>query len=82
MRLVGPIRSVKSSGSIMAVIIAGVLASGCAGVDAVLADVECNQTDSTAACCLKMNPGQYERCGVTPPAQSEPINVGPPGLGS
>lgn len=24
----------------------------------------CNNTDSTVSCCLKQNPGQYERCGA------------------
>ena len=27
----------------------------------------CNQSDSTIQCCLKQNPGQYERCGALPP---------------
>lgn len=53
---------------------------GCVGADTALVDGECNQTDSTVSCCLKMNPGQYTRCGATPPAQSAAINVGPPGL--
>jgi hypothetical protein len=64
----------------MAVIIALVLDSGCAGVDAALVDGECNQTDNTVSCCLKQNPGQYERCTATAPAQPEAINIGPPGL--
>ena len=65
-------------------------ASGCASTDAyrygsgafALNGAQCNQTDSTATCCLKQYPGQYERCGATPPAQSAPIHVGPPGLDS
>ena len=56
------------------------LASACASADSMLANGECNQTDSTVTCCLKRNPGQYERCGATPPVPSEPINIGPPGL--
>ncbi len=81
MRLLRPGSLGYSSGLIMATVIAMVLASGCAGADAALADVECNQTDSTATCCLKMNPGQYERCGVTPPPQSaERINAAVPKL--
>jgi hypothetical protein len=32
--------------------------------------VECNQTDSTISCCLKKNPGQYERCGAVAPRQA------------
>ncbi len=55
--------------------------SGCAGTGAALAG-ECNQTDSTVTCCLKQNPGQYERCGTTPPAPTQPLVVGPPGIGS
>ena len=51
-----------------------VLASGCAGTDASLAG-ECNQTDSTITCCLKQNPGQYEKCGATPPAQQQPSSA-------
>jgi len=27
----------------------------------------CNNTDSTVTCCLKQNPGQYERCGAEAP---------------
>jgi hypothetical protein len=26
----------------------------------------CNDTDSTISCCLKENPGQFERCGAEP----------------
>ena len=32
---------------------------------------ECNQTDSTESCCLKKNPGQYERCGARAPPQRQ-----------
>ena len=44
------------------------LSSGCAHVG------ECNPSDSTVSCCLKENPGQYERCtAVAPPSpQSQP----------
>lgn len=81
MRVSGPDRAGNSFVPFMATILTGMLASGCAGADAALADVECNQTDSTATCCLKMNPGQYERCGVTPPPQSaERINAAIPKL--
>jgi hypothetical protein len=45
---------------------------GIAGADAVLVDGECNQTDSTVTCCLKQNPGQYEKCGATAPTQQQP----------
>ena len=90
MRFLGPGRAGNLSTPFMAVVFAVVLASGCASTDAyrygsgafALAGAECNQTDSTVTCCLKQHPGQYELCGATPPAQSEPINVGPPGLGS
>ena len=49
------------------------LSSGCAHVG------ECNPTDSTVSCCLKENPGQYERCtAVAPPnPQSQPNRVLP-----
>jgi hypothetical protein len=43
--------------------------------------VECNQTDSTVSCCLKKHPGEYERCGATPPTQkpNQPNRLPPPG---
>jgi hypothetical protein len=82
MRLLRLGSSGSSSGPLMAAVIALVLASGCSGADAALVDGECNQADNTVSCCLKHNPGQYERCTAKPPAQSEPINVGPPGLNS
>jgi hypothetical protein len=75
-------------------VIALVVVSGCASTDAyryssgafalngALTGAECNPSDSTVTCCLKQHPGQYELCGATPPAQSEPITVGPPGLRS
>lgn len=31
---------------------------------------DCNQTDTTVSCCLKKNPGQYERCGTVAPRQA------------
>lgn len=31
---------------------------------------DCNQTDTTVSCCLKKNPGQYERCGTVAPNQA------------
>ncbi|WPB73283.1 hypothetical protein KYC5002_30015 [Archangium violaceum] len=80
MCLLGPGSSGSSSGLIIEAILALVLVSACAGVDAALVDGECDQTDSTVSCCLKQNPGQYERCTATPPAHSEPINVGLPEL--
>jgi hypothetical protein len=40
--------------------------------------VECNQTDSTVSCCLKKHPGEYERCGATPP-KDRPNPWLPPG---
>jgi hypothetical protein len=39
---------------------------------------KCDQSDSTVTCCLKNHPGQYERCGATPPKQPQPINRPPP----
>ena len=62
-----------------------VLASGCASTSAsgyggafALTQAECNQTDSTVTCCLKQNPGQYERCGATPPTEAtRPNNLLP-----
>jgi len=34
----------------------------------------CNQSDTTIQCCLKQNPGQYERCGALPPdPKPEPV---------
>jgi hypothetical protein len=72
MRLLGPDGASNSSTLNMWAILVQVLALGCAGADAVLMDGECNQTDSTVTCCLKMNPGQYEKCGVTPPTQQQP----------
>ena len=37
--------------------------------EAVAQAPECHQTDSTVSCCLKQHPGDYERCGATPPTQ-------------
>ncbi len=90
MRFLGPDRAGNVSTPLMAAILAVMLGSGCASTGAyrynsgafALTGAECNQTDSTVTCCLKQHPGQYELCGATPPAQSELINVGPPGLGS
>ena len=49
----------------------GVGSSGMAGNgDAIAQSPECNQTDSTVSCCLKRNPGQYERCGAAVPTQT------------
>jgi hypothetical protein len=67
-----------------------VLASGCVSTRAsgygggfAFSQAECNQTDSTVTCCLKQNPGQYERCGaVAPTTQSQPNNVLPGPTGS
>jgi hypothetical protein len=63
-----------------------VLASGCASTSASgygggfsLTQTECNQTDSTVTCCLKQNPGQYERCGATPTTEATHPNYLPPG---
>jgi hypothetical protein len=33
---------------------------------------DCTQTDSSITCCLKKNPGQYARCGATPPNKGTP----------
>ena len=52
--------------------------SGYAGGFA-LTQAECDQTDSTVTCCLKQNPGQYERCGATPPTEAARPNYLPPG---
>jgi hypothetical protein len=38
--------------------------------EAIAQSLECNQTDSTISCCLKKNPGQYERCGAVAPRQA------------
>ena len=38
--------------------------------EAIAQPLECNQTDSTISCCLKKNPGQYERCGAVAPRQA------------
>jgi hypothetical protein len=65
----------------MAAILDVVWASGCAGADAAVAG-ECNQTDSTVTCCLKQNPGQYEKCGATPPAQQPSPNTKLPSVES
>ena len=63
-----------------------VLASGCVSTSAsgygggfALSYAECDQTDSTVTCCLKQNPGQYERCGAVAPTttQSQPNNLLP-----
>lgn len=63
-----------------------VLASGCVSTSAsgyggsfALTQAECNPTDSTVTCCLKQNPGQYERCGATPPTEATCPNYLPPG---
>jgi hypothetical protein len=90
MRVLEPNHSGSGFGPLMMAVIALVLSSGCASTNTyrygsgtfALTGAECNQTDSTVTCCLKQHPGQYERCGATPPTPSEPINVGPPGLGS
>lgn len=64
----------------LAAIAAGLLCA-CAAADAVLSDADCNQTDSTLTCCLRVHPGQYERCGAAPPAPStERVNVAIPRL--
>lgn len=49
------------------------LAAGCAHVG------ECNPTDSTVSCCLKENPGEYERCAAMAPPnpQSQPNRLLP-----
>jgi len=63
-----------------------VLASGCVSTSAsgygggfALTQAECNPADSTVTCCLKQNPGQYERCGATPPTEATRPNHLPPG---
>lgn len=43
---------------------------------------ECNQTDSTVSCCLKKHPGEYERCGATPPNQRPNPYLPPSALNS
>ncbi len=51
------------------------------GPDAALVDRECTQTDSTVTCCLKLNPGQYDRCGAPPPhPPTQRINAAIPKL--
>lgn len=63
-----------------------VLASGCVSTSAsgygggfAFTLAECNPTDSTVTCCLKQNPGQYERCGAAPPIEATRPNYLPPG---
>lgn len=62
------------------------LASGCVSTSTLgyaggfaLAQGECNQTDTTISCCLKQNPGQYERCGAAVPLEPGRPNNLPPG---
>ena len=52
------------------------------GGGAIAQNPECNQTDSTVSCCLKMHPGDPARCGavapnVRPPKQ-QPNRLPPP----
>ena len=61
-------------------------APGCASTGAsgyggsfALTQAECGPTDSTVTCCLKQNPGQYERCGATPPTEATRPNYLLPG---
>jgi hypothetical protein len=51
------------------------------GIAQVEPGVECNPTDSIVSCCLKKHPGEYERCGATPPTQkpNPPNRLPPPG---
>lgn len=90
MHFLGAIQRSGAFDPCRATVIALMLGMGCASPDASMYGssafasnhVECNQTDSTVTCCLKQNPGQYERCGATPPTRSAPINRGPPGIKS
>lgn len=70
-----PSRVIGHGQSCRLVLVAAGLAflAGCAHVG------ECNPTDSTVSCCLKENPGQYERCAaVAPPnSQSQPNQLLP-----
>ena len=87
MHFLGPDRAGNLSTPFMAAILAVMVGSGCASTDAyryssgafALTGAECNQTDSTVTCCLKQNPGQYERCGATPPTEATRPNYLPPG---
>lgn len=46
------------------------LGAGCAHVG------ECNPTDSTVSCCLKENPGAYERCAAVAPSPPSRLTPG------
>jgi hypothetical protein len=37
-----------------------------------IAQGQCGPGDTTESCCLKTDPGQYERCGVIPPKEPAP----------
>jgi hypothetical protein len=57
----------------------GLLATGCASTNAYyypgrfeLGDVKCHPSESSAECCIKTFPGQYERCGLPAPIESGP----------
>lgn len=55
--------------SLQASLAALVLVLGCTDSSDPL---ECDQSDSTVSCCLKKNPGQYERCGAEAPSSLQP----------
>jgi hypothetical protein len=38
--------------------------------DAIAQPAPCGPTDSTVSCCLKQNPGAYERCGAVDPMKA------------
>lgn len=42
-------------------------AKGTGGSGDSIAQGQCGPGDTTESCCLKTNPGQYERCGAIPP---------------
>jgi hypothetical protein len=81
--------------ALMAMVSASVMDLGCAfrirrdrsamrldSMPAQTGPVSCSPRDSSVECCLKQNPGQYERCGATPPqrrpAPKKPAPVDPP----
>jgi hypothetical protein len=67
----------------------GFLATGCASTSASqypsrfeLGDVKCHPSESSAECCIKTFPGQYERCGLPRPPEPGPNYLPPLGGGS
>jgi hypothetical protein len=55
--------------ALLAFILCGTIACGTDGYGRFPPGTECNQTDSTATCCLKKHPGDSERCGLEKPPE-------------